>query len=359
MSLLDGKGDTYQSFATLKVALKAAEGSHTGRAEYIRKRYAEDSEKMMQQQRAGRIKLQLKKGNVSGVERAKLLDQLVTVTSKGSFGSERRVWEETKDYVKEIVKLDKNNRAGLKSKYEPILLPHVLGDQIKSGETREAYKTLQKILTKYTPGDTDKLQGMLVLKARLMMELSCKNGDVTAVLRKAYRLKPESSSSAMIKDYAKALKKPGASSWTLARFGSKLVKADGTEVDSSVLQGTKLIGIYLSASWCRPCRRFTPRLEKFRDRMKKEGLSFEVVLISRDRSKQDMMKYMSGHKMKWYAVPFESELRDELARRYGSRRIPLLVILDEKGNLISPLANMSIQAGDPIKTYKMWLESSK
>jgi nucleoredoxin len=113
--------------------------------------------------------------------------------------------------------------------------------------------------------------------------------------------------------------------------GSELVNADGDTVETSSLAG-KVIGLYFSASWCGPCRAFTPSLVKLRDRKDDE---FEVIFVSSDRSADDQAEYMKDYDMDWPAIPFDSPLRGELAAKYGVTGIPSLVIVDDQGNLIS------------------------
>ena len=50
--------------------------------------------------------------------------------------------------------------------------------------------------------------------------------------------------------------------WFVEKFGGQLTNAAGKKIDPSALNG-KLVGVYFSASWCGPCRNFTPQLVKF------------------------------------------------------------------------------------------------
>eukprot|EP00887_Chlorella_sp_A99_P005766 scaffold1.g5766.t1 len=43
-------------------------------------------------------------------------------------------------------------------------------------------------------------------------------------------------------------------------------------------------GLYFSASWCPPCRGFTPQLVRVYEKLRAEGKNFEVVFVSSDRN---------------------------------------------------------------------------
>ena len=62
-----------------------------------------------------------------------------------------------------------------------------------------------------------------------------------------------------------------------------------------------MIGVYFSASWCGPCRQFTPQLAQFYEAMNKKGKKFEIVWVSRDRSADEFVEYYD--KMPWLAIP--------------------------------------------------------
>jgi nucleoredoxin len=117
-------------------------------------------------------------------------------------------------------------------------------------------------------------------------------------------------------------------------FGTQLVDASGKTVPVSALEGKK-VGLYFSAAWCPPCRAFTPRLVETYNTLKARGEPFEIVFISSDRTDDAMFAYMKDYKMDWLAVPFDSEQRAALGRRYGVRGIPTLVVIDPSGRTLS------------------------
>lgn len=125
-------------------------------------------------------------------------------------------------------------------------------------------------------------------------------------------------------------------------LGTELVDAKGDKVETSSLAG-KVIGLYFSAAWCGPCKMFTPELVKFRDRNDEK---FEVVFVSSDRSAEDQQDYMKEDDMEWPAIPYDSPLRQQLGDKYGITGIPSLVVIDDRGNLITKNGRSEIGRSD-------------
>ena len=74
-----------------------------------------------------------------------------------------------------------------------------------------------------------------------------------------------------------------------ALFPNGLLDAEGDKAAWDALAGKPVIGIYFSASWCPPCRMFTPKLLAYREANKAD---FEVVFVSSDRDVDAQFKYM-------------------------------------------------------------------
>ena len=131
-------------------------------------------------------------------------------------------------------------------------------------------------------------------------------------------------------------------------FGPKLLGKNGEFVDPASLS-RKVIAIYYSASWCGPCRRFTPMLAQFYLQMKTLGKPFEVVFVSGDRDEASFSQYYASE-MPWIAVPFASAQKDSLFEAFGVRAFPTLKVVDDRGNLIDgeamqkPLSAASVDA---------------
>ena len=117
-------------------------------------------------------------------------------------------------------------------------------------------------------------------------------------------------------------------------IGPKLIKADGSIVETAkVLEGKKNVIFYFTASWCGPCRRFTPELVKFADQ-NLDAKDFVLVMVGSDRTAEAQNAYMKKSKMPFYAIPFDTPGVRAVKKAYAGGGIPNLVVLDEAGSPI-------------------------
>lgn len=136
-------------------------------------------------------------------------------------------------------------------------------------------------------------------------------------------------------------------------FPGPLLDSKGTEVSKDNLAG-KTIGIYFSAEWCPPCRGFTPSLVKFHEKNKKD---FEVVFVSSDKNPTAQMGYMKKYKMNWHTLPHRSDAANALAKKFGVRGIPALIIVSSDGKTITKNGRGDV-SGKPGKAIAEWKKSS-
>ena len=101
------------------------------------------------------------------------------------------------------------------------------------------------------------------------------------------------------------------------------------------LEKKKLIALYFSAKWCGPCRKFTPELVQYYNRVVAAHPEFEIVFVSADRSAAAMESYMRDFQMPWPAVKFEKVAEKEGLRKYAGSGIPSLVVIDAAGKVVS------------------------
>ena len=111
----------------------------------------------------------------------------------------------------------------------------------------------------------------------------------------------------------------------------EFLDASGKAVSRETLSG-KYVGLYFSASWCPPCRTFTPKLVEFRKANKDK---FEVVLVGADNSEKAQANYMKKYMMLWPAMKHQSIAANLLVKKMGVSGIPYLVILAPDGSVVT------------------------
>ncbi len=117
-----------------------------------------------------------------------------------------------------------------------------------------------------------------------------------------------------------------------------LVSVQGKSVkkfDEAPLAQTKYFGIYFSASWCPPCKLFTPKLVEFYNRTKPAHPEFELIFVSSDQDEASMEAYMEHDKMPWPGLRFSKIRSDKVLTSYSGKGIPCLVFVDAAGKVLS------------------------
>lgn len=97
----------------------------------------------------------------------------------------------------------------------------------------------------------------------------------------------------------------------------------------------KLVGLYFSAGWCGPCRKFTPSLVEYYNKTVAAHPEFEIVFVSKDKTPADMEKYMRDMHMPWPALTFDKVAASPSLTKYAGDGIPCLVVVDENGKVLS------------------------
>jgi thiol-disulfide isomerase/thioredoxin len=121
---------------------------------------------------------------------------------------------------------------------------------------------------------------------------------------------------------------------------ARFVKLDGNKVRSypiESLANKEYLAIYFSASWCGPCRAFTPKLvEMYNSLSEKQREKFELIFISSDYGQEDMEEYITKYKMPWLAMRREDvdNPKKNPFHHLTPRGIPCLFLLDSRGEVI-------------------------
>ncbi|RVW17362.1 putative nucleoredoxin 3 [Vitis vinifera] len=110
----------------------------------------------------------------------------------------------------------------------------------------------------------------------------------------------------------------------LASEGIEFLLSGEGKVSLSSTEG-KMICLFFSANWCRPCRTFTPQLVQIYNSLIKTGRMIEIIFISFDRDETGFGEHFKS--MPWLAVPFNVDLHRRLSDHYHVDHIPSFIPL--------------------------------
>ena len=92
--------------------------------------------------------------------------------------------------------------------------------------------------------------------------------------------------------------------------------------DDEALEKKKLVALYFSAHWCPPCRKFTPQLVDYYNRVAPQHPEFEIIFVSNDRSQFGFETYLKETQMPWPAIDFQKVASKAAINKYAGNGIP-------------------------------------
>lgn len=113
-----------------------------------------------------------------------------------------------------------------------------------------------------------------------------------------------------------------------------LVDLEGNEVSLSDYKGKKVF-VNFWATWCGPCRKEMPDVQKIYDEVDSEDLV--ILAVNVGESKEDV-KYFIDQGEFSFKVLLDSEM--EVAAKYGVTAFPTSVLIDENGDPITGVRGM-------------------
>ena len=97
----------------------------------------------------------------------------------------------------------------------------------------------------------------------------------------------------------------------------------------------QIYGLYFSAHWCPPCRKFTPQLVAYYNQITHDHPEFEIIFVSADKSAEGMATHMRESGMPWPAIEYGKLANVPTLQKYVGRGIPDLVIVDASGKVLA------------------------
>jgi len=120
-------------------------------------------------------------------------------------------------------------------------------------------------------------------------------------------------------------------------LADKLVTAENGSFQkiSKFSPPTKYYVFYETASWCAPCKRFSPTLYSFYNLFHEMYPDqFEIIVFSYDKSEEAMLKYASKSKVKFPHISYTG--RDAFKENVPilTAALPNLTVVDTEGNVL-------------------------
>ncbi|MEZ5001133.1 MAG: TlpA disulfide reductase family protein, partial [Bacteroidales bacterium] len=104
---------------------------------------------------------------------------------------------------------------------------------------------------------------------------------------------------------------------------------DGKTINTAELKG-KVIMINFFATWCPPCKKELPVLQKNIAEKYAGNKNFVLVVLGREHNMDEMVKYASETGLK---LPFAPDVERKIYSLYASVTIPRNVIIDKEGKI--------------------------
>ena len=115
----------------------------------------------------------------------------------------------------------------------------------------------------------------------------------------------------------------------------------------------KVVLLNFWASWCAPCLKEMPDLEKLTREMK--DLPFSLVALSSDESWDQIHKVFGDQKLKIeiYRDPTAGPKKQQLL--YGTEKLPETYVIDKEGHIRLRCINVQPWTDPEIRSYLEWL----
>ncbi len=101
------------------------------------------------------------------------------------------------------------------------------------------------------------------------------------------------------------------------------------------LNRKKIYALYFSAHWCPPCRKFTPQLVAWYQKVAADHPELEIIFISSDKTPEAMAAYVRDAGMPWPAIDYAKIPTMASLLKYAGDGIPDLVFVDASGKVLA------------------------
>jgi TolA-binding protein/thiol-disulfide isomerase/thioredoxin len=119
----------------------------------------------------------------------------------------------------------------------------------------------------------------------------------------------------------------------------------GSPVDISAYR-RKIVLVHYWATWCEPCKADMILLKDYH--AKQAGGDFDIVGVCLDSSAPAVRNYLSQNRFPWKQIHDAGGLDGNLANEMGVMTLPLMVLVDQQGNVVNNnihVAEMDVEIG--------------
>tara|TARA_B100001287_G_scaffold145387_1_gene122360 strand:- start:5415 stop:6803 length:1389 start_codon:yes stop_codon:yes gene_type:complete len=137
--------------------------------------------------------------------------------------------------------------------------------------------------------------------------------------------------------------------------GFKYKSIGGEMVSLKDLQG-KLVYIDVWATWCGPCRAQIPFLKELEEHYRDKDIAFVSISIDNPKDESKWKKMVEEEGLKGIQLIADNAWKSSFATDYVIRGIPRFILIDKKGDIISPFAPQPAtysQSGEPIQNEEI------
>ncbi len=136
-------------------------------------------------------------------------------------------------------------------------------------------------------------------------------------------------------------------------LGTKFINNKYEEQNATEIFKAPLVCLFFTAKWCSPCEIFAKDIvEVYEDANEGEKV-LEVIHLSFDKTEQEFKSSIQDKP--WIFIPYNDERIDLITNKYGVRSIPVFLLLDSFGNVISDNCRKDISDKGP-KVMDDWLK---
>lgn len=101
----------------------------------------------------------------------------------------------------------------------------------------------------------------------------------------------------------------------------------------------KYVLIHYWATWCEPCKEDMKELKVLHDRYARRG--FDIIGVNLDSSVAEAKRYLTSNPLPWKQIYDEGGLDGRLANEMGVMTLPLMLLVDDKGQVLNRNIHLS------------------